>query len=66
MSDTAEQAMPTKSNAAESSGFLDGQEYTAAFLYEFVALLVGNGVYNGDNRHKRRYERHARRRSCVA
>ena len=48
MSDTAEQAMPTKSNAAESSGFLDGQEYTAAFLYEFVALLVGNGVYNGE------------------
>lgn len=31
--------------ATESSGFLDGQYYTAAFLYEFVALLVGNGVY---------------------
>lgn len=48
MSDTAEQAMLKKSNAAERSGFLDGQEYTAAFLYEFVALLVGNGVYNGE------------------
>lgn len=31
--------------STENSGFLDGREYTAAFLYEFCALLVGNGVY---------------------
>lgn len=31
--------------ATENSGFLDGREYTASFLYEFIALLVGNGVY---------------------
>lgn len=31
--------------STEISGFLDGQEYTASFLYEFFALLVGNGVY---------------------
>ena len=31
--------------ATENSGFLDGRSYTAAFLYEFFALLVGNGVY---------------------
>ena len=31
--------------ATETSGFLDGRYYTAAFLYEFTALLVGNGVY---------------------
>lgn len=29
----------------ENSGFLDGRDYTAAFLYEAIALLVGNGVY---------------------
>lgn len=34
--------------ASEDSGFLDGREYTAAFLYEFCALLVGNGVYAND------------------
>lgn len=31
--------------STEISGFLDGREYTASFLYEFCALLVGNGVY---------------------
>lgn len=31
--------------STETSGFLDGRYYTAAFLYEFTALLVGNGVY---------------------
>lgn len=31
--------------ATEMAGFLDGRDYTAAFLYEFFALLVGNGVY---------------------
>ncbi len=31
--------------ATESSGFLDGRYYTATFLYELIALLVGNGVY---------------------
>ncbi len=34
--------------ATESSGFLDGRDYTAAFIYEFCALLVGNGVYAGE------------------
>lgn len=29
----------------ENSGFLDGRGYTAAFLYEFFSLIVGNGVY---------------------
>ena len=32
----------------ETSGFLDGRGYTAAFLYEFFSLLVGNGVYAGE------------------
>lgn len=31
--------------STEISGFLDGRKYTASFLYEFCALLVGNGVY---------------------
>ena len=31
--------------STEVSGFLDGREYTASFLYEFCALIVGNGVY---------------------
>lgn len=31
--------------STETSGFLDGKDYTASFLYEFCALLVGNGVY---------------------
>lgn len=31
--------------ATEIAGFLDGRDYTAAFLYEFFSLLVGNGVY---------------------
>ena len=31
--------------STEISGFLDGREYNASFLYEFCALLVGNGVY---------------------
>ena len=35
----------SKEKATENSGFLDGRDYTAAFLYEFFALLVGNGVY---------------------
>lgn len=35
----------SKEKSTENSGFLDGREYTAAFLYEFCALLVGNGVY---------------------
>lgn len=34
--------------STENSGFLDGREYTAAFLYEFCALLVGNGVYTNE------------------
>lgn len=29
----------------ENAGFLEGRGYTASFLYEFFALLVGNGVY---------------------
>ena len=29
----------------ENAGFLDGRGYTAAFLYEFFSLIVGNGVY---------------------
>lgn len=32
----------------ENSGFLDGRDYTAAFLYKAIALLVGNGVYAND------------------
>ena len=35
----------SKEKATENSGFLDGRDYTAAFLYEFFALLVDNGVY---------------------
>ena len=35
----------SKEKATENSGFLDVRDYTAAFLYEFFALLVGNGVY---------------------
>lgn len=35
----------TMERATENSGFLDGRDYTAAFLYEFCALIVGNGVY---------------------
>jgi len=31
--------------ATENSGFLDNRDYTAAFLYKLIALLVGNGVY---------------------
>lgn len=31
--------------ATETAGFLDGRDYTAAFLYKFHSLLVGNGVY---------------------
>ena len=31
--------------STETSGFLDGRGYTAAFLYKLIALLVGNGVY---------------------
>lgn len=34
--------------ATENAGFLDGRDYTAAFLYEFFALLVGNGVYTNE------------------
>lgn len=35
----------SKEKATENSGFLDGRDYTAAFLYKLIALLVGNGVY---------------------
>lgn len=35
----------SKEKTTENSGFLDGRDYTAPFLYEFFALLVGNGVY---------------------
>ncbi len=38
----------SEASVTEQSGFLDGQYYTAAFLYEFVALLVGNGVYENE------------------
>lgn len=31
--------------STENAGFLDGRGYTAAFLYEFFSLIVGNGVY---------------------
>ena len=31
--------------ATEESGFLDGRDYTAAFLYEFFSMIVGNGIY---------------------
>lgn len=34
--------------ATENAGFLDGRDYTAAFLYELFALLVGNGVYTNE------------------
>lgn len=32
----------------ENAGFLDGRDYTAAFLYELLALIVGNGVYTNE------------------
>lgn len=38
----------SKEKASENSGFLDGRDYTAAFLYRQIALLVGNGVYLND------------------
>lgn len=31
--------------STENAGFLNGRGYTAAFLYEFFSLIVGNGVY---------------------
>ena len=34
-----------KERETENSGFLDGRDYTAAFLYKQIALIAGNGVY---------------------
>ena len=40
--------MSKMEKTTECAGFLDGREYTAAFLYEFFSLLVGNGVYTNE------------------